>query len=279
MSNEKKFTFVVLTSGWDGMSVAYRLKCEGYDVIVGQTQDMAELKIDAKKETPEAQEKRRSNFEGMLNKRDAKELVRALIKVKNKDDYFIFCDLNSMWFYAEILVKAGFKYGIFPKKEDYEFEKSREDSMAFVKKHYKGIDIIPFNEFKNTEEAKKFLEKTPGVYVIQSKGDYVSTIVPSSDDPELACQQICNQMEKNKKDYDKGGIILKNKLIDPVEITPEIMFFNGEVVFTDIDIETKNIGDGNNNGNQVGCGSNLIIKTELKDKINSVAFPPIVYEM
>ena len=183
---KNKFTFVIFSQGWDGLAISYKLKQEGYDVIVGQVQDLKELKIDAKPESPEEKKKRLSQFDGLVNKKPAKDLVRALLKVKNKDDYFIFCDLNQLWFYAEILVKAGFKNGIFPTQKDFEFEKSREDSMKFIKDNYKGIDIIPFQEFSKTEEAKKFLESKPDVYVLQSKGDYVGTIVPTSDDPELA---------------------------------------------------------------------------------------------
>lgn len=276
-SNIKKW--IVLSQGWDGCPMAYHLQQEGYDVILGQIQDKSELKNGDDKEDPEDKKERLSQYEGMLKKVHAKDLVKALIQVENKDDYFIYCDQNSLWYYSELLVRAGFKNGLFPTKKDFDFEKSREEAMAFVKENYPDIEIIPFQEFSKVDEAKKFLESTPGVYVLQSRGDFVGTIVPTSDDDELATVQILNQLEKNKADYDKGGLILKTKLINPVEITPQIVFYQGEPVFTDLDIETKNIGNGINNGNQVGCGSNLIIKTSFRDKINKIAFPEIVYKM
>ncbi len=271
--------FIVLSSGWDGCAAAYHLKQEGYDVTIGQVQDKSELKNGDPVEDADEKKERLTQYDGMIKKVPAKELVKALLKVKNKDDYFIFCDQNSLWFYAEILMKAGYRHGLFPTKADFDFEKERQGAMEFVKKYYPGIKTIPYTECKSTEEAIKFIEKNEGVFVIQSEGDFVSTFVPQVDDFAIARTQSISQLNKHKALYDKGSIILKTKLIDPVEITPQIVFYNGEPVFTDLDIETKNVGDGKNNGPQCGCGSNLIISTELSEKINNIAFPAIVYKM
>lgn len=275
---EKK-KFIVITSGWDGMPVAYHLQNEGYDVTVGQVQDKSELKNNDPKEDSGEKESRLSQYNNILKKVPAQDLVDALKLVENKDDYFIFCDQNSLWIYAEQLVSAGFKHGLFPTKENFVFEKDREKSMAFVEEHYPGIKIIPFHEFSTVDEAKNFVFENEGVYVLQSKGDFCSTVVPVSNNPKLASDQIINQMEKNRAKYEKSGIILKTKLVNPVEITPQIVFYNGVPVFTDIDIETKNIGDGNNNGNQVGCASNLVVSTDINEKINKIAFPKVIYDM
>lgn len=271
-------TFILLTKGWDGYPIAFHMKQEGFDVMVGQVQDNSELGLDEKEE-PEDKESRLKQYDGMLDKMTARELVNSLKKVEDKEDYFIFCDQNNLYAYAEELLEAGFTKGIFPTQDDYEFEKDRDAAMKFVDENYPDVQIVPFQEFSTVEEASAFLEESEGVYVVQSKGDYVSTVVPTSDDPEQAKTQVLNQLEKNKSEYEKGGIILKEKLINPIEITPQIVFWDGEPVFTDIDIETKNIGDGQNNGNQVGCGTNLIIRTELEDKINKIAFPKVVYDM
>ncbi len=271
-------TYVLLTSEGTGFPIAHHLHQEGYKVIVGQAETFKELGI---KSTPEEDNKLTDSqnlFSGILKKYTAKELVKALEKVKNKDDYFIICDLNSLYVYGERLLKAGFTKGILPTKEDYDFEKGREQAMEFVKKNYPEVKIIPFKKFKTVEEAKKEVEQSKVPMVIQSEGDFVSTICPV-DDVEMNKKEILSALEKYAKDYAKGEIIIKEKLIQPVEVTPQIVFWNGKPVFTDIDIETKNIGDGDNNGNQVGCGTNLIIKTEMEDKINKIAFPPIVYGM
>ena len=271
--------FICISQGWDGGAVSYMLKQEGADITFGQITDKSELHNGDDHEDTKEKESRLKQFDGMLKKVPAKELIKALIKVKNKDDYFIFVDQNSLWYYAEILVKAGFTKGLFPTKKDYEFEKSREMSMEFVSQNYEGIDIIPFEEFSTVDDAIDFLEESDIVYVIQSKGDHVSTYVPQNDDAEVAKKESIGQLEKYRKEYEKGGLILKTKLIEPVEITPQAVFFDGKLVFTDLDIETKNIGDGQNNGPQVGCGNSLVISTDESDKINKLAFPKAVYDM
>lgn len=276
-NKDKIEVWVTLTSGWDGMPVAYHLQQEGKKSIIGQIQDRSELK-QGDTEDPEEKKERLSQYEGMIKKYPARKLVNALKKVKDKDLYFIFCDQNQLWPYAEELLKAGFKNGLFPTKQDFEFEKGREEAMEFVEEHYPDVQIIPHQKVSTVEEARKLVEQAEVPLVIQSEGDFVSTIV-GPDDVEQSKITILAALGKHEKEYAKGEIILKEKLVAPIEITPQIVFWNGEPVFTDIDIETKNIGDGENNGNQVGCGTNLIIRTELEDEINRIAFPPKVYEM
>lgn len=271
--------YVVFTSEGTGLPIAHHLMLEGYNVLVGQAETFKELGIES---TPDEDKKLKDSqvlFKDIIKKKyPALKLLSALEKIKDKDNYFVYCDLNSLYKYGERLLKAGFTKGIFPTKEDYDFEKGREQAMDFVEENYPDIKIIPFEKVKTVEEAKKLVEESEVPLVIQSEGDFVSTICPP-DDLEINKTEILSALEKHASDYSKGEIILKEKLIQPIEITPQIVFWNGEPVFTDIDIETKNIGDGENNGNQVGCGTNLIIRTELEDKINKIAFPPIVYEM
>lgn len=270
--------YVTITKGWDGCPVAYQLSLEGADSIIGQIQDVAELRNGDDKEDPKDRKQRLSQYDGMIRKYPARKVIEALAKVKNKDDYFIYFDQNNLWFYSEYLLRAGFTKGLFPLKKDYEFEKDRDAAMKFVKDNYAEVKIIPHQVAKTVEEAKKMVEESEVPLVIQSMGDFVSTICPE-DDLENNRAQILAALDKNAKDYAKGSILLKEKLIQPVEITPQIVFWNGNPVFTDIDIETKNIGDGENNGNQVGCGSNLIVSTGFDEKINRIAFPPKVHEM
>jgi phosphoribosylamine-glycine ligase len=271
-------TWVLLTQGWDGFPVAHHLQQEGKNVVVGQVQDKAELKTGDKEEKPDEKESRLAQYDGILKKYPASRLVKALKKVKNKDDYFIYCDQNSLFAYSEELLKAGFTKGNFPTKADFDFEKGREEAMDFVEKYYPEVQIIPHQKVKTADEAREIVENSDVPLVIQSEGDFVSTIV-GPDDVEQSKQTILAALDKHEKEYAKGEIILKEKLVKPVEITPQIIFWNGEPVFTDLDIETKNIGDGENNGNQVGCGSNLIVRTDLNDEINRIAFPDKVYEM
>lgn len=270
--------YVLITKGWDAMPVFYHLQQEGCEVLVGQVQDDSELKIDFDKEDPEDKKQRLSQYEGMMKKYPARKLCDALKKVKNKDEYFIFCDQNSLFVYGEELLSAGFTKGLFPTKQDYDLEKEREQAMEFVETNYAKVKIIPYNKVKTVEEAKKIVEEAKTPLVIQSEGDFVSTICPP-DDITSNHAEIMGALDKYAKEYSKGEIILKEKLIQPVEITPQIVFYDGKPVFTDIDIETKNLGDGENNGNQVGCGTSLVIATDFEDRINEIAFPPIVYAM
>lgn len=269
--------WVTLSQGWDGCPIAYHIQEEGGKSYLGQVQSKSELDIDDDEE-PDDKVERLKQYDGMMRKETAAKLVGGLKKVKNKDDYFIFCDQNNLFVYAEQLLKAGFTKGLFPTKEDYEMEKNREEAMNFVAEHYPDVKIIPHEKYATVEEAKKAVEEADVPLVLQSEGDHVPTVCPV-DDVEQNHIEILAALEKHEKEYSLGEIILKEKLVQPIEITPQIVFWNGEPVYTSIDIETKNIGDGENNGNQVGCGMNLMIATEFDDQINQIAFPPKVFEM
>lgn len=270
-------TWITLTVDGSGMPIAHHLQQEGKKVIVGQVQDKKELEPDAQ-EDPEDKKKRLTQFDGILTKYPAAKLVKALKKVSNKDDYYIYCDRNNIWPYAEQLLKAGFKNGTFPTKVDFEMEKNREDAMQFVEDNYPEVQIIPHQKVDTVDEARAIVEEAEVPLVIQSEGDYVFTVV-GPDDPEQSKKVILATLDKHEKEYSKGQIIIKEKLVAPIEITPQIVFWNGEPVYTHLNIETKNIGCGENNGPQVGCGTNLIIRTEFEDPINEIAFPPKVYEL
>ena len=272
-----RYHWVTLSMGWDGMPIAYHLQEEKADSVVGHVGSKKELGQEDDEES-EDKKKRLSQYDGMIKKYPARKLVDALKKVDNKDDYFIFCDQNNLYPYAEELLKAGFTKGLFPLKDDFEFEKDRERAMDFVEENYPDVKIIPYQIAKTVEEAKNMVEESEVPMVLQSKGDFVSTICPP-DDLEMNKKQIMDALDKNAADYGKGEIVLKEKLIKPIEITPQIVFWNGQPVYTTLDIETKNIGDGENNGNQVGCGSNLIVKTSMEEKLNKIAFPPKVFHM
>lgn len=269
--------WIILTADGSGFPIAHHLQQEGKKVFVGQIQDKKELK-NGDVEKPEDKQLRLQEFKGIVQKYPADKLVKSLKKVKNKDEYFIFCDRNNLWFYSEQLLKAGFTKGIFPTKKDFDMEKEREEAMNFVEENYPDVQIIPHQKVKTVEEAKKLVEESEVPLVIQSEGDFVFTIV-GPDDVEQSKQIILSSLDNHANEYAKGEIILKEKLVKPVEITPQMVFWNGDPVYTDIDIETKNVGNGENNGNQVGCGTNLIIRTKIDDEINRIAFPKKVYEI
>jgi len=141
------------------MPVAHHLQLEGKEVIVGHVQDKDELR-NGDKEKPEDKEKRLQEFEGIVKKYPADKLVKALRKVKNKDDYFIFCDRNNLWYYSEQLLKYGLTNGIFNTTADFDLEKESEEAMNFVEEHYTDIQIIPHQKVKTVEEARKLVEES-----------------------------------------------------------------------------------------------------------------------
>ena len=122
------------------------------------------------------------------------------------------------------------------------------------------------------------MEKISKIYVLKSCGDEGETIVPTSDDPELAKLELIAALEEMKSEYESSGFILEEKIQEVTELTPEIMFWDGIPVCVSVDIENKGIGAGNT-GIQTGCMQNLIVRTEFEDRLNKIAFPEIVHEM
>jgi len=260
-----------------GLHIAKKLKDEGNTVIVAQVQDVSELGF-PKEEKPEDKKLRLSTFDGIIEKRDAKEVLKNMAKIKNKDEWFVVFDFNNLWKYSEFALKLGFKNGFFPTKKDWEFEEDRDAGKQFVKDYYSDLEVAEVKEFKTIEEGIAFLENTDDIWVLKSYDPAGSTVVPVSEDCDEAREEIIGALKLEKSDYEKDGYILEQKIVSAIEITPAIVFYNGKVVFTDIDIENKPIGAGST-GNMTGCSGNLVVKTELSVKINKIAFPPKIYEL
>ena len=260
-------------------SVAIKLIEEGNTLILAEIQDASELQT-GKKEDAEQKKGRLSLFNGLIQKHDAKSVLKKMAKMKNKDEWIVIFDFNTLWRYSELVLKMGFTKGFFPLKKDYEFEEDRDAGKKFVKKHYPTLKVAEVHEFKKIDEGIKFLESdTSGnIYVLKSFDEGGSTVLPMSEDPELAKEEIKGALELEQKDYEKKGYLLEQKIINPIEITPEAIFYDGKLVCTNIDIENKPIGSGSV-GPMTGCAGNLIVRTDPKEKINKIAFPPIVEKM
>ena len=94
------------------------------------------------------------------------------------------------------------------------------------------------------------------------------TVVPQSDDADIARENLIGALTTAKRgEYESMGYILELKITNPVEITPQLVFYDGKPVFSDICIENKPIGAGSI-GNMTGCSGNLVFKTKLSDEIN-----------
>jgi len=278
----------LLTFSFEGGAVAKRFQDEGGKVVVGVIEDMKDIFLpmeldamekegkDPSDEGKDGEKKKRlKSFEGMLEIYSAESVIEFLKKQDNKDEWFVFCDMNYTFKYAEQLAEF-MPHGNFPTAEHRELEVDRDKAKQFIAKNYPDVSKDQHHEFSNIEEAKKFLETSDDVFVLKGDSLDAPTVVPPTDDVETARQILIEALEKNKQAYEAGGMILEVKLEDAVELTPEAMFYDGKLLCTNLDIETKRKYAGDVGGELVGCGTDLIIVTKPEDKLNQMAFPKIV---
>lgn len=276
----QKLKYIWFTHDGGGISIARKLIDEGNTVIIAQIQSIEELHNDKDAEKPEDKKHRLALFNGLVQKYDAKEVIKMMAKIKNKDEWFVVFDFNNLWYYSELILKMGFTQGFFPLKKDFDFEQDRDAGKDFVKKYYPSLKVGEKHEFKTTDDGVKFLDTdaSGNIYVLKSFDEAGSTVLPMSSDPELAKEEIKGALELEKSDYEKKGYLLEQKIVDPLEITPEAMWYNGKLICTIVDIENKPVGAGSL-GNMTGCSGNLIFHTNPDDEINKIAFPPKIHQM
>ncbi|GIW67868.1 MAG: hypothetical protein KatS3mg096_736 [Candidatus Parcubacteria bacterium] len=261
--------FVLITYDGHGLPIAYRLLKEGYDVLVGQAKELEHMP----KEDEETKRRRLSLYDGMLEKMDADELVNKLEKETKKDDYFIFCDFNYVYPYAERLKKAGFK-GLLPNEEDFKLEEDRNYAKELVRRNYDIFSEQEVIEFDSVEEAREFLKDTDKLWGVKGNNPESPTYFPASNDINIAQEDLIEILENNKKLYESGGFILEEKIEDLIEFVPEIIVNQGEILGLNINIELKPFGAGNTAW-QTGDSASMImwLKEEDWEKIIPLFFP------
>lgn len=273
--------YILFTYDGHGMALAHHLQMEGRDVMVGQVQDLQDVVTDMEKdipaETKEEKNRRLMLFDGILEKYPAHELIERMKHFKNPEEYFVIFDFNSLFKFAEQIKKLGF-HGNFPTLEDRMFEVDRDKANAFVKKHYDHMRSPKSYQFKTVDEGVEFLKKTDDIWVLKGRDVKTLTIVPDIDDPRLAANQIMEALDGNRSVYDKTGYLLEYKIPWIIEMTPEMIFYDGVPIAATIDIENKSFGSANTSF-QTGCSMDLVFPVRMEDKIIEMAFPPIVYEM
>lgn len=282
--------FVIFTFGFEGLPIALKLKQEGADVVLAVIEDiedtLTDLEISKSKQTgdgssdreDECEKNRRlSTGDGMVDKIQARKALQFLSLVDNKDEYFIFFDFNTGFRYAEELSKMGF-HGNFPTQEDRIFEVDRNKAKEFVKKEYPEVRIAEHHEMSTVKEGIDFLNESDLIWCLKSNNDNGRTVVPDSDIVELAREQIIEALTSDKKTYEESGFILEQKILHPIEITPQKVYYNGVPVFTDIDLELKRIGAGDV-GVMTGCSADVVFPTDMNARINRISFPKIVDEI
>ncbi len=272
--------YVVVTFDGSGTPVAQHLQLEGQDVVLAQIENMRSLASEEDDEYAEGRndkEQRLSVFEGVVRKKPAEELLKEMKTYKNPQDYFVYFDTNGLYALAEQIKDLGF-HGNFPTREDYLYEVDRDKAKEFVKKHYSKLNIARKKEFAKVSDAKKFLTDTDEVWVLKGNSDASSAFVPDVDDPILAARQIVEVLDNDSSSYESEGFILELLIPSVMELTPEKIYYDGELIACTLDIENKPIGSGNISV-QTGCAADLVFPIANDSRINQIAFPPIVDEL
>lgn len=270
--------FIVVTEDFRGLPIAKHLKDEGNEVTLCVIDNKQDICMPGEKadEKPADKERRIRIGDGLVNKIPLDKLMKVLPSLDRKQ-YFIFFDDNALYQVATKIAPLGFP-GNYPTLWDRTMEVDRKKAKEFVQKNYPGVQVAEYHEFKKVPEVEQFLEETEKEWVLKGFSPDATTVCPNIDDVELAREQILNVLHDNPKDYESEGFILEEYLPNPIEITPEAMFYDGELLFTDIDLEYKKLGSGDV-GKSTGCAGDLVFMTPSGCSLNEIAFPEAVRKL
>ena len=271
----------IFTYSGDALPIAYKLQQEGCEVVVGMVHDKAAVHSakegEIRSENPEAKRRRLSLFDGLIEKRPADLLIKEMRGYEKPEEYFVFFDRNHLFQFSNHIIDMPF-HGNFPTEADYLFERNRDQAKQLVRDYYPRLHVPDVKPFDNVLEALEFLKSTEQLWVLKGQDDSVKTFVPDVDDPKLAARQIIEILKENKAAYDCSGFILEELINPAIEITPEKIYYDGVPLAVVVEFENKPFGSGNISI-QTGCSQNLLFPIGMDDKINAVAFPPIVDTM
>ncbi len=274
-----KYIFITYTGL--GLPIAYKLQQAGHEVNVGVIEEIkdyvTEEEIATAKESDFNKKRRLSLFRNMLPIKPAEEVVAFAKQVKNPEEYFVFFEENNLYRWADKLAPLGF-HGNFPTKDDFLFEVDRDRAKQFVREHYPKLYTPEIVEFTKINEGVTFLEKSNDIWVLKGQHDSAKTFVPTVEDPSLANRQLSEVLINFPEKYERLGFILEKYIPSIVELTPEKIYYDGVPLGTSVLLENKSFGSGNISV-QTGCAEDLVFPTDMNDRINKIAFPPIVDEM
>lgn len=264
--------YIFITREGYPLPIADRLQDDGRTVVVGMIEE-------GEPGSKDRDECRMQLYDGILDKKPAEEVMEWMKGLKNKDEWFVMFDYGDLWEYSERALEMGFTKGQFPTEEGYSLEKDRKKAKAFAKKHYPSLKVAPVEEFKKVADAIKFLvEAKDKIFVLKSEGSNAETVVPNTDDLDLARRQVVGALLTETQGYEKEGFTLEEKIRNPIELSPVMVFWQGKPLFSLVEIENKHLGAGGIGRLTGGC-QNLTIWTPMGCKLNKIAFPPIVYEL
>ncbi|MBI5044591.1 MAG: hypothetical protein HZC02_01585 [Candidatus Levybacteria bacterium] len=273
--------YIVITFSGLGLPIAYKLHQQGYEVHVGMVQNIKdyvlEEEISRAKEGEEDRNKRMQLFQGMLPIEPADKVIERMRSIPNPQDYFVFFDENCLYRWVDKIRDLNF-HGNFPTKADFLFEVDRKRAKQFVQEHYPKLNTPEVHEFTKIKDGIKFLKESKELWVLKGQIDTARTFVPAVEDPGLANTQLAEVLANFPYKYERLGFILERFIPDIIELTPEKFYYDGEPIATSLLFENKPFGSGNISV-QTGCAEDLCFPTDMNDRINKIAFPPIIDEM
>ena len=273
--------YIVFVYEGEGLPVAWHLQEEGHEVTVGMVTDSTKTLSKSERgtgeEIPSQRKKRLHLFDQMVTKIPADELLEKMEKIADKQNYFVFCEMNHLFYYAEKAKAMGF-HGNFPTEEDYSYEIDRKKAKDFVAKYYKDINIQETHVFQTIAEAKRFLKTSYVIWVIKGFDPEANVFLPEPEQIDVARKQLNQALDQHKEVYERSGFLLERFIPNVIEISPQRMYYDGILVATTVFIENKTIGNGNT-GYQTGCSADLVFPISPDSKIQKIAYPPIVDEL
>ena len=98
---------------------------------------------------PNSRNKRLSLYDGVLDKRDAKDVLRSMATMRKQSDYSVIFDLNSLWFYAQAALKLGFTKGFFPTPGGCAIRRWRGPrARSWAKQFWPDLTVAEVHDFK-----------------------------------------------------------------------------------------------------------------------------------
>lgn len=266
--------YIFITRDGAPLSIADRLQDDGKEVIVGLITDKETEKLSKDKNAC-----REQLYDGILDIHDAEDTLTWMAKLKNKDEWFVMFDYGDLFPYSERALEMGFSKGVYPTEEGYTLERDRKAGKAFAKKNYPRLTVAPVHEFQKAQDAIKFLtEQKKDIFVLKSEGSNAETVVPLTQDVDLARKQVIGALRTETKGYEKEGFTLEAKIQNAVELSPVMVFWEGKPLFSLLELENKPLGCGLVGRLTGGC-QNLTIRTPMDCELNKIAFPQIVFDM
>lgn len=269
--------WIIITAYNEGSTLAWHLQNEGKDVVVGVVDDLKTTGI-KNAEDPEARKRRLLNFKNVLTIQKADALLKEMSSYKNKDEYFVICDFNSLYEYADKIIKMGFVNGLFPTKFDYKLENDRAMAKTFVQSFYPDLKVAPVEEFKNIDEAIEFLSEAKDFYALKGNDISCPTVVPCTTDLQFATEELVDALKCHADDYNRKGLILECQIRDGIEFCPQMVCWDGVPVAYSVDIENKAIGSGNCSI-KAGCAMNMVVAMPHDAEIIPKAFPEAMLKL